>query len=254
MRRNSGPAVRVRSPGRPAGLGRLVVVRHRLLLIPGAPLLVPELSGADPAAARLRAACVAAAGAVLADGPRPLIVRRPDDRFATTHTGSFRAWGADVDVAGGNHLPELVARWVIGAAGRDAGDVDLAAQLPDPFDFRDVTVDGEPRPIVVVAEGPAALTARAPLTLLDGAQRIDDICAAIAAGDDAALAEGSDPFGDVGPSACAEVGLGTVGVWQDLAAFGAALRMDARDFTAHATYRDASHGVGYHVAEWGWTA
>ena len=233
MRRNSVPAVRVRSPGRPAGLGRLVVVRHRLLLIPGAPLLVPELSGADPAAARLRAACVAAAGAVLADGPRPLIVRRPDDRFATTHTGSFRAWGADVDVAGGNHLPELVARWVIGAAGRDAGDVDLAAQLPDPFDFRDVTVDGEPRPIVVVAEGPAALTARAPLTL---------------------LAEGSDPFGDVGPSACGEVGLGTVGVWQDLAAFGAALRMDARDFTAHATYRDASHGVGYHVAEWGWTA
>lgn len=229
-------------------------MRHRLLLIPGAPLLVPELAGADPAAARLRAACVAAARAVLADGPRPLIVRRPDDRFATARTGSFRAWGADVDVAGGNHLPELVARWVIGAAGRGPGDADAVAQMPDPFDFEGVSVGGEPRPIVVVAEGPAALTARAPLTLLDGAQGIDDICAAIAAGDGAALAEGHDPFGDVGPSACAEVGLGTVGVWQDLAAFGAQLRLDATDFTAEARYRDATHGVGYHVAEWGWEA
>nr|WP_160298008.1 hypothetical protein [Corynebacterium xerosis] len=48
------------------------------------------------------------------------------------------------------------------------------------------------------------------------------------------------------------VGLYTLGVWQDLANFGAELSLDARSFTAEATYRGAPHGVGYHVAEWEW--
>ncbi len=231
---------------------------RRLLLIPGAPLLVPELSGADSGAAEVRAEVLAAARRVLrpaagdgSGGSRPLIVRRPDNRFATAHAGSFRAWGAGVEVGGGTHLPELVARWVIRETGLDPEHVDVAAQLPDPFepgggDGADVAA-----PIVVVAEGPAALTARAPLTLLPEAEPIDDACAAIAAGEFGGE-PGDDPFGAFGPAACDRVGLHTMGVWQDLASFGAELKSGARSFGARATYRGAPHGVGYHVAEWEW--
>ncbi|MFD5867138.1 hypothetical protein ACFWGD_00800 [Corynebacterium sp. NPDC060344] len=227
---------------------------RRLLLIPGAPLLVPELSGADAGAAELRAAVRAAVSRVLGaesgDGAgrsRPVIVRRPDDRFATSHAGSFRAWGAGVEVGGGHHLPELVARWVIGDAGWDPADVDVTAQLPDPFDA-DAT-----GPIVIVAEGPSALTARAPLTLLPDAEPIDDACAAIAEGRFGGD-PGHDPFGEFGPNLCDSVGLHTMGVWQDLASFGSELSLDARTFTARQSFRGAPHGVGYHVAEWEWEA
>ena len=231
-------------------------VTRRLLLIPGAPLLVPELSGADAGAAEVRAAVLAAARRVLGDaGPagggasRPLIVRRPDDRFTTSHAGSFRAWGADVVVGGGTHLPELVARWVVREAGLDPEHVDVAAQLPDPFEVGGAG-DGD-GPIIVVAEGPAALTARAPLTLLPEAAPIDDACAAIADGRFNGE-PGHDPFGEFGPRACDAVGLYTLGMWQDLANFGAELSLDARSFAAEATYRGAPHGVGYHVAQWEW--
>lgn len=235
-------AVGVRGPG------RFEVVTRRLLLIPGAPLVVPELSGTDSGAAEVRAAVLSAARRVL-DGigrSRPLIVRRPDDRFATSHLGSFRAWGADVRVGGGAHLPELVARWVVRESGLDPAEVAVAAQLPDPF------AAGE-GPIIVVAEGPSALTARAPLTLLPDAAPIDDTCATIAAG--AFDGEpGEDPFGAFGPRLCESVGLHTMGVWQDVASFGAELRLDAGSFVAKQTYRAAPHGVGYHVAEWEWEA
>lgn len=245
---------------------------RRLLLIPGAPLLVPELSGADEGAAQVRVAVLSAARRVLGDGAgsgagrsRPLIVRRPDDRFATSHAGSFRAWGADVEVGGGQHLPELVARWVVQESGLDPEHVDVAAQFPDPFEFGDggaeMDADGDEGgpPIIVVAEGPSALTARAPLTLLPESAPIDDVCAAIAEGrfgDDPGddPDPGHDPFGEFGPALCDSVGLHTMGVWQDLAAFGAELSLDARSFSARETYRGAPHGVGYHVAEWEWEA
>src|SRR5699024_766880 len=74
------------SPDGRRGPGRFDAVTRRLLLIPGAPLLVPELSGADEGAAQVRAAVLSAARRVLGDGAgsgagrsRPLIVRRPDD-------------------------------------------------------------------------------------------------------------------------------------------------------------------------------
>lgn len=244
------------------GPGRFEAVTRRLLLIPGAPLLVPELSGADSGAADVRAAVLSAARRVLgaggADGvdgvgrSRPLIVRRPDDRFATSHAGSFRAWGADVRVGAGAHLPELVARWVVRESGLDPENVDVSAQLPDPYEVGDAGGDAA-APIIVVAEGPSALTARAPLTLLPDAGPVDDVCAAIAAGGFDGK-PGDDPFGAFGPSLCDSVGLHTMGVWQDLASFGAGLRLDARSFTAERTYRGAPHGVGYHVAVWEWEA
>ncbi|WP_295627081.1 hypothetical protein [uncultured Corynebacterium sp.] len=218
---------------------------RRLLIIPGAPLLVPELSGADADAAALRAAVLAAASRVLgassADA-RPLIVRSPDDSRATAHVGSFRAWGADVTVGGGVHLPELVARWAIAQCGRDPERVEVSARLPEPF-----AGDGD-APIIVVADGPAALTARAPLTLLPEAEPIDEACADIAAG----RFDAGAPFAGVDSAKGVAVGLADAEIWRDLAGFGAAVANEAGSFTAEASYRGAPHGVGYHVAEWTW--
>lgn len=220
---------------------------RRLLLIPGTPLIVPDFSGDDDTAARLRQRVHDAAGRVMGDaGPAaPRIACTLDDRDRTAHTGSLRAWGPDVRVGGGNHLPELVARHVAAAFGHRGDGIDAATRLPDPLGPDD-------RPIIAVADGPAALTDRAPLTLLPGAREIDDVCASIAAGEFGEDREpGADPFGAFDPATLEEVGLYTAGMWRELAAFGAALARDAARFTASA-WRDSSLGVGYHVAVWEW--
>ncbi|WP_448850938.1 hypothetical protein [Corynebacterium sp. 335C] len=223
-------------------------MERELVIMPGAPLLVPELAGGDEAAARLRGAVTGVLRGVLeragaAGAGRPLIVRRPDERFATGRTASLAAWGADVRVGAGNHLPELLARWALRAAGaaeRDYAGAEAVAVAPDPWEH-----DG---PLVVVADGPAALTARAPLTLIDGASDVDGACADIAAG---RVTPGDDPLAAFGPAALDRVGLGCAGVWQDLARFAGEIAGESGT-AFEVVHRDASHGVGYHVARWSW--
>lgn len=229
--------------------GSLGAVERELVIMPGAPLMVPELAGGDEAAAMLRGAVAGTLRGVLdraaqAGAGAPLIVRRPDDRLATGRTGTLAAWGADVRVGAGNHLPELLARWALRAAGapeRVVAGAEAVAVLPDPWEH-----DG---PLLVVADGPAALTDRAPLTLLDGAQEVDDACAEIAGGRRAA--EGEALLAELGPAALDRVGLYCAGLWQDLARFAEEIGGD-RDTTFEVVHRDCSHGVGYHVARWSW--
>jgi len=89
---------------------------------------------------------------------RPIdIVCSMDERWHTSRTGTFAAWGGpQITVRGGNHLGELVARFALG----------------DP-EVREVRGDiGTPDPkavTVVVLDGPAGLTPRAPLALVEGA-------------------------------------------------------------------------------------
>lgn len=234
----------------------------RLLLIPGAPLLIPELSGGDEVAANLRAAVLTAAREVISgaksdalteseSGSFPIVfVYRPDDQFRTSHTGSFRAWGTDISVGYGNHLPELVARWVLREAGCDASflaQAESLAQFPDPW-----TLD--PNAVVVaIADGPAALNVDAPLSLLPHAREIDAVCSTIGGCDSSVLEFGTDPFGEFGPTTCASVGLYTAGIWQDITAFGAELYDDPTSQLSGAEkYHCDTYGVGYHVAVWHW--
>lgn len=144
----------------------MVRVTAEVWIIPGSPALVRELAPSDGASARLLAACRALAKSEAAGRGRCLdVVCSQDERWSTEHTGSFRAWGApQVQVRGGNVLGELVARYALG----------------DPR-VREVRGEiGRPDPdavTVLVVDGPAGLTDRAPLALVDGApQQHERLC------------------------------------------------------------------------------
>ena len=194
-------------------------------VIPGAPLLVPELVGApgDPDADRVRDA-VRAAGAWLGERARTwrvvasVPVTRPDDSSA----GTFAGFGADVIVSTGpggpsNDLPPspawpvplLIAAWVRGAAAPSVRLVDD---------------DGEAEGLLFVLDGPNTLTARAP-----GGHRPED--AAVFDAQVAAVTAG-------GPAE------GIDGAWRAAAAACAGGAVDV-------LYRDAPFGVGYLVATGG---
>ena len=129
-----------------------------LLVVPGSPAVVAELSPQD-AAGR---AIVAKARELTEGDTRPVeIVGSRDPRWRTEHAGSFRAWGADVHVGGGNYLPELIARYIL--PGRTIGDSREHIQPLNPDALT-----------VVVVDGSAGLTPRAPLALIDGATDTHD--------------------------------------------------------------------------------
>nr|VDG63451.1 Uncharacterised protein [Streptococcus thermophilus] len=124
-----------------------------LLVVPGSPALVAELSPRD-AAGR---AIVAKARELTAGDTRAIeIVGSRDPRWRTEHTGSFRAWGADVHVGGGNYLPELIARYIFPGRTIVNSREHIQPLNPDAL-------------TVVVVDGSAGLTPRAPLALISGA-------------------------------------------------------------------------------------
>jgi hypothetical protein len=103
--------------------------------VPNPPLLIPELvGGAVAETAQLRAACVAAAGRLVAAGAQRWVAVAADDsgprRVLSPATGTFAGYGVDVPVALGSGcepdsaagrlpLPLLVAGWLrerVGAA------------------------------------------------------------------------------------------------------------------------------------------
>lgn len=207
---------------------------QNLMVMPASPALAEELSpGDDASRALLGAACELARDAARISGGVPLkvdIVGSRDTRWRTEHTGSLRAWGApQVDVGGGNFLPEIMARYVLCRA---------FAHTPDEpgFVVEDSRAElGEVRPArltVVCVDGSAGLTKRAPLALVDGARDAHLWCESVLAG---------------GEAHCDEARLRSAGVletnlWAQLA--GAHPR--------HAELRaaDSTLGVGRYVAGW----
>lgn len=196
---------------------------HRpVAVIPGAPLLVPELVGTpgDPDADRLRAAALAA-GAWLGDRARTWrVVAAGQLTWPDGAAGTFAGFGADVIVTTGpggpsNDLPPsptwpvplLIAAWLRGAA---APSVRL--------------VDGDDAEgLLFVLDGPNTLTARAP-----GGHRPEDNAvfeAQVAAVTDGGPVDGLDEG------------------WRALAR--------AVGGRAEVRYRDAPFGVGYLVATGG---
>lgn len=142
-----------------------------LLVVPGSPALVRELAPADPASHRLRRT-VAQALSLIDDRPCQ-IIGSGDPRWATQHVGSFAAWGApQVHVGHGTNLAELVARYLLGS--RANARTTFRSEL-SPLNPEAVTV--------LVLDGPAGLTARAPLALIDGAARVHEQCQELLAGD-----------------------------------------------------------------------
>lgn len=238
-------------------------------LVPSPPVLVPQLGGAvarvpeaadDPVAA-LRAAALTAAGA-LAGVPRWLVIGAgpADQLLDDASIGTFRGYGADVrvalsDVRNGEPdpelaLPALVAGWLRGQVAPDAvasAHIVAADTAPDRCaeigaELR-ATLDRTPEPagVLVVADGTATLTLKAPGYLDERAAEVQqELDTALSGGDRAALRT-------LDPALCAELVMAGRAAYQVLAGLFAA---DAADPDVETLYRDAPFGVGYHVSVW----
>lgn len=189
---------------------------YNVLVVPGSPAMVAEVSPADEVSAHLRAT----ARELLADQTRPIdIVGSQDSRWRTELTGSFRAWGADVTVGGGNHLAELVARYLLGPAESTVRMVRSALRPLDPAALT-----------VLVLDGSAGLTARAPLALIDGAPAAHEAMCEFLSGT-GALPDQLAAYGVIEPD-----------LWEELAT--------CEPTQAQLIAHDSTLGVGRFIAAW----
>jgi hypothetical protein len=229
-------------------------------VVPEPPLLVPELAGsaADETAA-LRDACLAAAEQ-LADAARRWIAVGADPggrRTVDPRTrGSFLGFGVDLEVglAPDAHgpadprmaLPLLIAGWL--AAGRG---VTVRGELVPPdlptgacLELGAALAAGasaapEPVGLLVVGDGSARHSEKAPGALDDRAAPFDDaVAAALATADAAALAA-------LDPALAADLMVAGRAPWQVLAGAAGEQRRQAE-----LLHSSAPFGVAYHVAVW----
>ncbi len=230
------------------------------VFVPSPPLLVPELNGlAAGETDELRGAALAAASEI-ADCTHWVVVGTGPTagRVASTAIGTFRGYGADVRVdlgpdATGDPDPDLplsalIAGWLRDHAAPtvraevhivpiDAGRDEctrLGQRLRAGLDAADT-----PRGLLVIADGAATLTAKAPGAFDARAEAVEtDLTAALGAGDPGALIA-------LDPDRCAELLLDGRAAWQVLAGvFGAA------PSAVKIAYSGAPYGVGYHVGIW----
>jgi hypothetical protein len=230
------------------------------VFVPSPPLLVPELNGLVAGETEALRAAALTATSEIADCARWVVVGTGPaaGRVAATATGTFRGYGADVRVGLGPDaagdvdpdlpLPALIAGWLRDRvapavpaevhivpvdAGRDEC-TQLGRQLRAGLD-----ADDTPRGLLVIADGAATLTAKAPGAFDPRAESVEtDLAAALAAGDPSALIS-------LDPEQCAELVLDGRAAWQVLAgAFTAA------PSAVTIAYSDAPYGVGYHVGTW----
>ncbi|WP_048589002.1 hypothetical protein [Corynebacterium pseudotuberculosis] len=139
-----------------------------VLIIPSSPALVAELSLED---APSRALCECARYIIESLSPTSIdIVGTCDTNFRTNLEGSLKAWGApQVHVGKGFYLPELLARYVAQPFIAEHPRVEVTGIRPRL---------GEPRGgalTIVVVDGSAGLTGKAPLALIDGGEEIHQL-------------------------------------------------------------------------------
>ena len=213
---------------------------------PQPPLLVPavasgaagELDGLRAACREaIRAACVVPRVIILGAGTR----NRP---YPSGATGTFAAFGVDVDVALGTPDPEApddlppsiaVGAWLVGDA------LDRAARVSawQTSDGTPPPMPDDPVALVVMGDGSARRSTTAPGYLDDRAAGFD---AAVAA----ALAGGYPEH-----LAALDAGLGRELLAAGVPAWHAAAAVLAgRRYDAHLGYEAAPYGVGYVVARW----
>ena len=191
-----------------------------LIVMSASPAQVRDLAPVDEASRELARHTVELVDR-LGVGGRPIeLVASRDERWRTGHAGSFRAWGAtQVRVGQGHHLPELVARHVLG--GREITSV------------RSRIGEINPKALTLVAaDGSAGMTDRAPLALLDGAGDAHRALLGLLAGSGLSLT-GAE---------LADAGVIEPQPWLELAA------LPVRH--ASVEYHDTHLGVGRYLAAW----
>lgn len=231
-----------------------------MAVVPHPPLLVPEVAaGAAEETAALRNACLAAAGALAQQCPHWVAVAAVEPGAATGAAGSFAGYGADVEVALGPDvtpadrvelpLPLLIAAWLRGQVG--AAQVTLAPVPPGASTAQCRRIgtnlaqrlrsDGAAVGLLVLGDGAATHTLRAPGYLDQRAHRLDAAVAeALAAADCAALL-------DLDATLASELLVAGREAWQVAAAAAQSL---APEYRAELLYSAAPYGVAYHVALW----
>lgn len=197
-----------------------------VIFIPTSPAVVPELGRSDSDSAQLLGSALSLIDVVRADHPGAsitLLGSHSPENF-TAHTGSFRAWGApDVEVGEGNHLAELVMRYVLGKVDEP---VSVAQELTNPDDI-----------ILYGLDGPAALSDQAPLSLLPGAQARHEWCQSLLAGEEVTWPDDVQEL--------AADGIVEPELWWQL--------KDVRPIGAKVLAASDEHGVGRYLALWeGW--
>ncbi len=230
----------------------------RVAFVPGPPVLVPEVAaGAAGELAEVRSACMAALDAaatverVVVVGPAQQPGRWPGDAG-----GSLSGFGVEVR-AGGPGEPVLpaaltVAAWLLDRSGVPAAAVSreylAVAEQADPADCArlgvalgaELAADLRPMLLVVVGEGSARLSAKAPGALDPRADGVEAALArALAEGDRAALS-GLDAV------LAADLMVSGRAPWQVAAAAWTDPQPPVAALLAHA----APYGVGYLVAAW----
>jgi hypothetical protein len=223
---------------------------------PQAPALVPALSGgAAPELDAVRAACATAIGRVVADSRQLVVIG--SGQTSRVHSplsrGSLAGFGEPLELhlgaptcGGALDLPAslTVAAWLVreslgprsGARGFSVGP-DFAGsraglELLTLAETEDIA-------LLVMGDGSARRSTRAPGYLDERAAPFDEaVLAALRDGDSAAL-EALDP--QLG----AELLAAGVPAWR-----AAGRLLDSGDYTAELLYHDDPYGVGYFVAAW----
>lgn len=213
-----------------------------VVLVPGAPVLVPELSGSAVAETESGVAAICEMLRRAGRGAARVVVLGTDraGRGLGDMRSSLSRWGVDVPVGppgsppapqGAVPDPALIAWWLLDLAGID---------LPRRF----VGVTGGPQPVptpvsddlvVVVADGPASLTPRAPVPEDPRGIALD--------GRLARWLRASGGLPDPGERVADEIGWWSRPSWLVLAELVA-------DRTAVEALSWAPFGVGYHGAWW----
>ncbi len=226
-------------------------------VVPEPPLLLPELAGGATAeTADLRAACVAAASRLAGAASRWVCVGADEGgrrTVAPDARGTFAGFGADVvvglDTAGsdaavdrGFPLPLLVAGWL---AARTGAPLSIRGELVAPGAATPAclalgeAIAAEDVGLLVVGDGAATHTEKAPGHLDERAGPFDAaVAAALRDADPAALAA-------LDPDLATALFASGRAPWQVLA--GAAA---GRDWQGELLYSAMPFGVGYHVAVW----
>lgn len=227
-------------------------------VVPCPPLIVPELArGAATESDALRAACDEALAALAHASPQRLLVvgaGPANERLPHGGVGSFARYGVDLDVtlgAGDAVLPPslTIAAWLLARTGWAASDT-----APCPVEGVVVAGDADPErcaalgrelvagreriALLVVGDGSACRTEKAPGYLDERATPYDAAIAdALATGDCAALAA-------LDPGLADELWVAGRPAWQVLAGAAGPGR------TARLLYDEAPYGVGYFVSVW----
>lgn len=213
-----------------------------VVLIPGAPVLVPELSGTAAAgtACQLAQACDLVREASRGCSRVVVLGTDPRRRNMTNVRSTLIRWGADVSVGRPEDPPEqadavpdpaLIAWWLLDRTESDLprtflGVCEETAALPE---------TGEDDLVVVVADGPASLSPRAP---------VPEDPRGVALNSELAdwLRTGGD-LPDPGAAVAEAVGWWSRPAWQALAELvGNRRAVDPLSW--------APFGVGYHAARW----